>query len=69
MQGYNGKVGWTMDLARGPSLMTGDMLQQTKREADFNADLNAIGVLRRDQGHWHYRIQLAGLHRDDLQKR
>ena len=42
LQGFNGKVGWSMDPARGPSLMSGDQLQLTEREADFDADFNAM---------------------------
>ena len=40
--GFNGKVGWTLDPARGPSLMEGAMLEEIKREADPASGLDLL---------------------------
>ena len=34
MSGFNGKIGWSLDPTRGPSLMEGPMLDQIKMESD-----------------------------------
>ena len=44
LQGFNGKVGWSVDAMRGPSLMTGDMLNEFKRDADFDSEMNLFKV-------------------------
>ena len=40
LTGYDGKVGWSIDPSRGPSLMSGDMLAEIRREADRMSDLD-----------------------------
>lgn len=42
LQGFNGKIGWQIDVSRGPSLMKGDVLDMFKREADFHAEENIL---------------------------
>ena len=42
LQGYNGKIGWQIDVSRGPLLMKGDVLEQFMREADFHAEENIL---------------------------
>lgn len=44
LQGFNGKVGWSVDPMRGPSLMTGEMLTEFKRDADFDSELNLFKI-------------------------
>ena len=39
MQSFNGTVAWSMDPSRGPSLMTGEMLDMFKQESSFTAEL------------------------------
>ena len=41
--GFDGTVGWTLDPARGPSLMDGAMLEQIRREADGKSILDIFG--------------------------
>lgn len=38
-QGYNGEIGWAEDAMQGPRLVEGEMLEQTKRDGRFNAEL------------------------------
>ncbi|MEE2973172.1 MAG: hypothetical protein VX672_08600, partial [Planctomycetota bacterium] len=38
LTGYDGKVGWSIDPSRGPSVMSGDMLAEIRREADRMSD-------------------------------
>ena len=40
--GFNGKIGWTLDPTRGPSIMDGSMLEEIKREANSNAMLDLL---------------------------
>ena len=42
MNGFDGKIGWTMDPTRGPSIMDGAMLEEIKREANSNAMLDLL---------------------------
>ena len=42
MQGFDGTTGWSMDPSRGPSLMTGEMLEMFKQEANFQAEVPEI---------------------------
>ena len=37
--GYNGEIGWSDNPMTGPSLLEGDMLEQTKEQANFYAPL------------------------------
>lgn len=39
-QGYNGKVGWSLDPVMGPMLITGKQLNQLREQADFDALLH-----------------------------
>ena len=39
MQGFDGTIGWSMDPSRGPSIMTGEMLNMVKQESNFQAEL------------------------------
>lgn len=39
-QGYDGKVGWSSEPQNGLVELSGDMLAQTKREAQFHGELN-----------------------------
>ncbi len=40
LTGFNGEVGWSIDPAMGPRLMTGKQLDQLRAEADFRAPLH-----------------------------
>lgn len=40
LTGFNGEVGWSVDPAMGPRLMTGKQLDQLRAEADFRAPLH-----------------------------
>jgi hypothetical protein len=35
IQGFDGKIGWSMDPAQGPMLLKGEMLDQIKEQAEF----------------------------------
>jgi len=39
-QGFDGKVGWSMDPAQGPMLLKGKMLDQIKEQAEFYGTLH-----------------------------
>ena len=39
-EGYDGKVAWSMDMARGPALKTGKALEEARVNSDFYSELN-----------------------------
>jgi hypothetical protein len=54
LRGYDGEVGWSMDPAVGPRVLTGRELDETRYAADFYADLynpadyTSMSVVRRE---------------------
>jgi len=40
LRGYNGAVGWSVDMATGPALLEGKMLEELREQADFDGVLH-----------------------------
>jgi hypothetical protein len=67
LRGYDGSIGWSMDPAVGPRLLSGKELEEAQYSADYYADLyrqsdyKAITVLERApfEGHDCYTVRLV----------